>query len=112
MYASNSEFAKKSVIMKQTRRICVSVGIVVLVLADEIYCYIYIYIYIRIYIHIYIYTYIYIYLHLRRLFNRAVIQEYFKRMMYIFSEVSLKEYRSRVSSYSQATQFVKLRFLL
>jgi len=110
MYASNSEFAKKSVIMKQTRRICVSVGIVVLVLADEIYCYIYIYIYI--YVYIYIYIYIYIYLHLRRLFNRAVIQEYFKRMMYIFSEVSLKEYRSRVSSYSQATQFVKLRFLL
>jgi len=43
-YASNSECAKKSLIMKQTRGICVSVGVVVLTLDDEIYFYVYIYV--------------------------------------------------------------------
>ena len=54
--------------MKQSRGICVSVGTVISTLSDETYFYLYIYIYSH------------------RLLKRAVIQEYFKLMIYTFTE--------------------------
>jgi len=103
--------------MKQTRGICVSVGVVVLTLADEIYLYVYIYIayltepsFKNISNEFYIYIYIYIYTHIVKHWFFSVPQRISltSQQLFVSHTIRQTEIPALVGSWVKNTVSVKI----